>query len=83
VVKNPTTLVRVYPVSPGDSRPVPAEYEAGRATDAAGVVMDPTGAIGSGAGGPTVSRCAKGPVVDDVPLAPTDDVQESSGDEPT
>ena len=43
--------------------------------------MNLAGAIGSGVGGPTVSRCAQMHVVDDVPLAPNDDVQEG-GDEP-
>jgi hypothetical protein len=60
-------------------------YEAGPATDVAGVITHLAGAIGSGVGGPTagtaVSRCTQMPVVDDVPLAPTDAVQES-GDEP-
>jgi hypothetical protein len=77
---NPATLVRVHRVSPGDSGSVLVEYEAGRATDAAGVVMNLAGATGSGVGGPTASRCTQRPVVD-VTLAPTDDVQEG-GDEP-
>ena len=38
-------------------------------------------AIGSGVGGPTASRCAQMPVVDDGSLAPDDDVQEG-GEEP-
>jgi hypothetical protein len=49
-------------------------YEAGPATDVAGVITHLAGAIGSGVGGPTagttVSRCAQMLVVDDVPLAP-------------
>ena len=71
--------------SPGDSGSLLVEYEAGRGTDAAGVITHLAVAIGSGVGGPTagttVSRCAQMPVVDDVPLAPNDDVQEG-GDEP-
>ena len=71
--------------SPGDSGSLLVEYEAGRGTDAAGVVTHLAVAIGSGVGGPTagttVSRCAQMPVVDDVTLAPNDDVQEG-GDEP-
>jgi hypothetical protein len=84
MVKNPTTLIRVHPVSPGGSGSDLAEHEAGRATYAAGVLTHLTPSAP-----PTrSSRCITTPKVDGtgaengdgigVELAPTGDVDGTS-----
>ena len=69
----------------GDSGSLLVRYEAGRGTDAAGVITHLAAAVAvAGVGGPTagttVTRCAEMPVVDGVSLAPDSNVPEGEGD---